>query len=506
MRKVLEEEERRKEKVDEKAAHSSASSAPKRTRKKRKKRRLPRWLVVTTLRGLGSALALRCSMPARHHGRYVPEGQLCAPRLFWQWLVQGWFCWLLWTSFLCFFSDDRPKMLDIMAGLDQKDSDAVGWFCWFHAVFLPVVCRPAARSASWSLRIRRTSSQLLGFSLRPLVSGSHLFYLVLACGVLYVFRLGEDFRKCRIQSPCCAGRRGDVQFLDIVVDMPGVGGAEIDELRGVIFLGPCAQAHGQGTMSTETWLSIIRCRTVWRHGETRRHNRTSEPPPPPQPHPTPQPSPQPHNNHTTTTQQPHNNHTTTQQPQPHTNTTTTTTPQPHNRTTAQPLPLPLPPAPPPPPPTRHLHSSVAFVVASLQTLAVSPWLNATAAASGVPRRRRERRLRAALRHEQQTVAMVLSAALHHSAQVGADVLYAAPRSQKTDRTAGRRPGVPKEPEPPWVLEHAVCPCSGAPLLGVPSLADPSAEASDRRTLRFLLTKALALQKKEEDEERRKVEE
>ena len=66
---------------------------------------------------------------------------------------------------------------------------------------------------------------------------------------------------------------------------------------------------------------------------------------------------------------------------------------------------------------------------------------------GSARRRRERRLRAALRHEQQTVAMVLSAALHHSAQVGADVLYAAPRSQKTDRTAGRRPGDLKEPEP-----------------------------------------------------------
>ena len=29
---------------------------------------------------------------------------------------------------------------------------------------------------------------------------------------------------------------------------------------------------------------IIRCLTVWRHGETRRHNRTSEPPPPPPEH------------------------------------------------------------------------------------------------------------------------------------------------------------------------------------------------------------------------------
>ena len=33
-------------------------------------------------------------------------------------------------------------------------------------------------------------------------------------------------------------------------------------------------------MSTGTWPGT-RCVTVWRHGETRRHNRTSEPPPPP---------------------------------------------------------------------------------------------------------------------------------------------------------------------------------------------------------------------------------
>ena len=45
-----------------------------------------------------------------------------------------------------------------------------------------------------------------------------------------------------------------------------------------------------------------------------------------------------------------------------------------------------------------------------------------------------------------------------------------------------------------------------PLLGVPSLADGSAEASDGRTLRFLLMEALALKKKKEDELKRKVEE
>ena len=124
---------------------------------------------------------------------------------------------------------------------------------------------------------------------------------------------------------------------------------------------------------------------------------------------------------------------------------------------------------------------------------------------GSARRRRERRLRAALRHEQQTVAMVLSAALHHSAQVGADVLYAAPRSQKTDRTAGRRPGVPKEPEPPVVVEHAVCPCSGAPLLSIPCLGG-GADGVDVTTTRFLLGMALLRKEEEEEEVRRREEE
>ena len=38
--------------------------------------------------------------------------------------------------------------------------------------------------------------------------------------------------------------------------------------------------------------------------------------------------------------------------------------------------------------------------------------------SGSAKRRRERRLRAMLRHERQTVAMELAAALHHSSDVG----------------------------------------------------------------------------------------
>ena len=100
--------------------------------------------------------------------------------------------------------------------------------------------------------------------------------------------------------------------------------------------------------------------------------------------------------------------------------------------------------------------------------------------------------------------MVLSAALHHSAQVVADVLYAAPRSEKTDRTAGRRPGVPKESEPPVVVEHAVCPCSGAPLLAIPCLGG-GADGVDVTTTRLILGMAL-LRKEEEEEEVRKREE
>ena len=57
-----------------------------------------------------------------------------------------------------------------------------------------------------------------------------------------------------------------------------------DELMGWLFRAVCTgtrPGHVHRDMAP-----IIRCLTVWRHGETRRHNRTSEPPPPP---PTPLP-------------------------------------------------------------------------------------------------------------------------------------------------------------------------------------------------------------------------
>ena len=73
-----------------------------------------------------------------------------------------------------------------------------------------------------------------------------------------------------------------------------------------------------------------------------------------------------------------------------------------------------------------------------------------------PKRRRERRLRSAWRHEQLSVAMAVAAALHHSAQRGAGpASYSAPRGQKT-ATEGevREPNnAPRSQKPPLPGEH-----------------------------------------------------
>ena len=57
-----------------------------------------------------------------------------------------------------------------------------------------------------------------------------------------------------------------------------------------------------------------------------------------------------------------------------------------------------------------------------------------ARASGAAQRRKLRRLRAALRHEQQSIAMALASALHHSADKTTRALYNAPRGQKNAGT------------------------------------------------------------------------
>ena len=57
-----------------------------------------------------------------------------------------------------------------------------------------------------------------------------------------------------------------------------------------------------------------------------------------------------------------------------------------------------------------------------------------ARAAGAAQRRRLRRLRAALRHEQQSIAMALASALHHSADKTTRAQYNAPRGQKNAGT------------------------------------------------------------------------
>ena len=99
-----------------------------------------------------------------------------------------------------------------------------------------------------------------------------------------------------------------------------------------------------------------------------------------------------------------------------------------------------------------------------------------------------------------TVAAELAVALHHSCGVGLTVPHEALRGQTRASSRGRRPGVLKEPEPPVVVEHAACPCSGAPLLAIPCLGG-GADGVDVTTTRFLLKKALARKKEEVEEER-----
>ena len=125
------------------------------------------------------------------------------------------------------------------------------------------------------------------------------------------------------------------------------------------------------------------------------------------------------------------------------------------------------------------------------------------AGTSAAKRRRERRLRSMLRHERQTVAMELAAALHHSCGVRPDVSREVLREQKI-ASSGRRPGVLKEPEPPVVVEHAACPCSGASLLVVPSVAAAESDGVDGTSLKYLLKLALQKEKEEEEKKRKEV--
>ena len=138
------------------------------------------------------------------------------------------------------------------------------------------------------------------------------------------------------------------------------------------------------------------------------HTLPTPPPPPPTPHHTPP--------HPTTTPPPPSLHPTN---------------PPHTHHTTPPLPT-----PPPPPPTIHTTTTSRFV---LLFFLMTKWSSAVVdmvlhGDQGSAWRRRQPRLRPWWRHEQQTVAMALSAAAHHSFhKVAAGEKYNALRGQKTDR-------------------------------------------------------------------------
>ena len=135
--------------------------------------------------------------------------------------------------------------------------------------------------------------------------------------------------------------------------------------------------------------------------------------------------------------------------------------------------------------------------------------------TGAAARRRERRLRSWLRHERQTVAMVLAEACHHSSgtfpptlkerrMAGQDA-YGALRRQKTARIAGLHPDELVEP---GVQVRAVT--VGYVAARVPTLAGhrltSDDDGVDGRTVRFLLKQSLAEKKEWEEERRRLVQE
>ena len=168
---------------------------------------------------------------------------------------------------------------------------------------------------------------------------------------------------------------------------------------------------------------------------------------------------------------------------------------------------------PPPPPPKPFSSSVptALCVTCKKMASVVDMPDVDHAGSGAARRRRERRLRAWLRHERQSVAAAVAEALHHSAGPREKVVerrgrqegevhetHNALRSQTTP-LPGKRPTPLSEVTGPQVAVTDGYVAAGVPLLGAPSLADSSAEAIDGSTLSFLLQHALEVKRKEEEE-------
>ena len=131
MRKVLEEERRKEEeKEKENAARSSASSAPKRTRKKKRKKKAPRGVRI---RRCGQGFCSRSSLSRARMMPFTLSSLLGAgPRCAASWLICSRRTVARSSSFLAVAVQVMfpsvvawLKMLDIMAGMDQKNSYVV---------------------------------------------------------------------------------------------------------------------------------------------------------------------------------------------------------------------------------------------------------------------------------------------------------------------------------------------------------------------------------------------
>ena len=135
--------------------------------------------------------------------------------------------------------------------------------------------------------------------------------------------------------------------------------------------------------------------------------------------------------------------------------------------------------PPPPPPPAVSTQELPLCVACCETPAVG--LMADGAGTSAMRRR-QRRLRSWLRHERQTVAMELAAAVHHSRDARSEVAHEALRGQKT-ANSGTRPEPLEEVSEPQVGAATVgYVAAPVPFLSSLVLADTAAEAVDARTV------------------------
>ena len=155
---------------------------------------------------------------------------------------------------------------------------------------------------------------------------------------------------------------------------------------------------------------------------------------------------------------------------------TPTPPSPPSHTPTHPHPLPSSLPPPSPPPGVSLEGALFFSVVPACATQAS---DMSVACAGTSAMRRQRRLRAMLRHERQTVAMELAAV---------PMTNDAVRSPKTVSSRGARRGVLEEPRAAVLTYTAAGEPSAMPLL---------AAGVDSSSLRFLTAAALAARGKEE---------